>query len=94
MPEISVDDPAANRRRLRIRIMRELCPKDANARNNGRPTDFPIDDELRGGYEMQYLNQELPIFQNETGYIELLTNRRITLTHIGRQHCNDPDEAF
>ena len=74
--------------------MRELCPKDSNARHNGRPTDFPIDDELRGGFDMPYLHQELPRFQNETAYIRLLGNGRITLTEEGRAHCNDPDDAF
>ena len=90
----NVGSPEDDRRKLRVRIMRQLCPKDANARHNGRPTDFPIDEDLRGGYDVLYLNRELPIFQNDTGYIQILPNGRITLTDTGRQHCNDPDEAF
>jgi hypothetical protein len=83
-----------DRRQLRIRIMREFCAKDTHARNNNRPISFPIDDYLRGRFDMQYLNQELAIFERETGYIRLLDNGHISLTAKGRKYCSNPDEAF
>jgi hypothetical protein len=90
----NVGTPEDDRRQLRIRIMRELCAKDTDARNNNRPITFPIDDDLRGGFDMQYVKQELPLFERETGYIRLFDNGHISLTAQGRQHCNKPDEAF
>jgi hypothetical protein len=30
----------------------------------------------------------------QTGYIRLLDNGHISLTSQGREHCNNPDEAF
>ncbi|MFL6329114.1 MAG: hypothetical protein ACJ71I_16735 [Nitrososphaeraceae archaeon] len=90
----NVGGPEDDRRQLRIRIMRELCAKDTYAKNNNRPIAFPIDDDLRGGFDMQYLNQELPIFERETGYIRVFDNGHISLTAQGREHCNNPDEAF
>jgi hypothetical protein len=43
---------------------------------------------------MEYVNQELPIFERETGYIQVFDNGHISLTSQGREHCNNPDEAF
>jgi hypothetical protein len=90
----NVGGPEDDKRRLRIRIMIELCTKDTDARNNNRHITFPVDDDLRGGFDMEYVTQELPILERETGYIRLFDNRHITLTAQGRQHCNNPDEAF
>ena len=59
-----------------------------------RPITFLIDDDLRGGFNMEYVNQELPIFERETGYIQVFDNGHISLTSQGREHCNNPDEAF
>jgi hypothetical protein len=74
--------------------MRELCAKDTDARNNNRPITFLVDDYLRGGFDMQYLNQELSIFERETDYIRLLDNGHIILTAKGREYCSNPDDAF
>jgi hypothetical protein len=90
----NVGGPGDDRRKLRMRIMRELCAKDAYARNNDLPITFAIDDDLRGGFDMQYVNEELPIFEIETGYIRLLDNGHISLTQKGKDYCNNPDEAF
>ncbi len=89
-----VGAPEDDRRQLRIRLLRELCAKDTDARNNNRPITFPIDDDLRDGFDMQYVNHELQIIERETGYIRLFDNGHISLTAQGRQHCNNPDEAF
>jgi hypothetical protein len=43
---------------------------------------------------MEYITQELPLFERETGYIRLFDNGHISLTAQGREHCNNPDEAF
>jgi hypothetical protein len=37
----NVDAPEDDRRQLRIRLLRELCAKDTDARNNDRPITFP-----------------------------------------------------
>jgi hypothetical protein len=56
--------------------------------------EFSIDDDLRGGFDMEYVNHELQIIERETGYIRLFDNGHIGLTAQGRAHCNNPDEAF
>jgi hypothetical protein len=43
---------------------------------------------------MQYVTQELPIFESETGYIRVLDNGHISLTAQGREQCNNPENAF
>jgi hypothetical protein len=97
MPSMNVSNvggPEDDRRQLRIRILRELCAKDADARRNNRPITFPIDGDLRGGFDMQYVTQELPLFERETGYIRLFDNGHVSLTAQGREHCNNPGNAF
>ena len=90
----NVGSPEDDRKQLRIRILRERCAKDADARNNNGPVTFPIDDDLRGGFDMEYVNHELQIIERETGYIRLFDNGHISLTAQGKEHCNNPDEAF
>jgi hypothetical protein len=90
----NVGSPEYDRRQLRIRILRELCAKDIDARRNNRPITFPIDDDLRGGFDMQYVKQELPIFERETGYIRLFDNGHISLTAQGKEQCNNPESAL
>ena len=90
----NVGNPEDDRKQLRIRILRELCAKDTDARNNNGPITFPIDDDLRGGFDMEYVNHELQIIERETGYIRLFDNGHIGLTAQGRTHCHNPDEAF
>jgi hypothetical protein len=97
MPSMNVSNvggPEDDRRQLTIRILRELCAKDADARRNNHPISFPIDGILRGGFDMQYVTQELPLFERETGYIRLFDNGHVSLTAQGREHCNNPENAF
>jgi hypothetical protein len=54
----NVGSPEDDRRRLRIKILRELCAKDTDARNNNGPITFPIDNDLRGGFDIEYVNHE------------------------------------
>jgi hypothetical protein len=94
MNKSNVGSPEDDRRQLRIRILRELCAKDADARRNNGPTTFPLEDDLRGEFDIEYVNHELQIIERETGYIRLFDNGHISLTAQGRAHCNNPDEAF
>jgi hypothetical protein len=76
-------------------MVQKNSAKGTYARNNDRPITFPIDDDyLRGGFDMEYVNQELPIFERETGYIWLFDDGHISITSQGREHCDNPDEVF
>jgi len=43
---------------------------------------------------MEYVNQELPVFERETGYIRLFDDGHISITSQAGEHCNNPDEVF
>jgi hypothetical protein len=90
----NVSSTEDDRKQLRIRILRELCAKDADARHNNGPTTFPLENDLLGGFDIEYINHELQIIERETGYIRLFDNGHIGLTAQGRVHCSNPDEAF
>ena len=69
-------------------LMRELSQKDANARNNGLPNDFAIEDiHTIAAYGIDLGLVGIERFQAQAQYV-LLQNGKITLTDDGRQHCN------
>jgi hypothetical protein len=77
-------------RRLIGNLMRELCQKDANARNNGLPNDFALEEMQNiGGYDNDFKRTCIQRFQAQRRYLDVLQNGRITLTEDGRQHCNE-----
>jgi hypothetical protein len=88
----NVGGPEEDRQKLRTRIMRELCPIDEVATRNGQSTIFDVEN-IRGAYDREYVDQELPIFQRERGFISY-RDGRISLTELGREHYNDPDGSF
>lgn len=84
-----------DRRQLRIRLLKALCSKDADARSNNRPiTTFALDNDLCGGFDADYVKKELPLFERQIGFIRLFDNGHIALAAEGRHHCNNPDESL
>jgi hypothetical protein len=76
-------------RRLIGNLMRELPQKDANARNNGLPNHFDIEDiHTIAAFDRDFVRRCIERFQVQTHYV-LLQNGRITITENGRQHFNE-----
>jgi hypothetical protein len=74
--------------RMLIGIWWEHSQKDANARNNGLPNDFALEDiHTIAAYGRDFARRCIERFRAQTQYV-LLQNGKITLTDDGRQHCN------
>ena len=86
-----------HRRTIGANFMKTLCERDHNAIQNGLDNYFTIDDlweHLRGFNQQQISHLVIRYFQNDRHYIMQHPDGRISLTDVGRQHCNDRDEAF
>jgi hypothetical protein len=61
---------------------------DLIVRNNGRPTDFALDD-IRGiaAFDDTFKQRCIQYFQAQLGFVNL-ANGRIQLTQPGRNNCN------
>jgi hypothetical protein len=87
---ISIDDPDRNLSIIKNNLMRELCERDRHARKNRMPTEFLLVDiweSSLGGFEVKYLESRIKEIE-ESSYIKLLPNGKITLTDSGRKLCS------
>jgi hypothetical protein len=86
-----------NRRTIGSNFMKTLCEKNSNAERNGTNNRFTIDElwvSLGGFNQEKVAPLAIRFFQRELRYIIQHKDGTISLTHIGRQHCGDPDQAF
>ena len=71
--------------------MTELCERDMDARANGRPLEFILDEIIEtclGAFSKEYVFNFVSKFETELGCIEVLQNNRIRLTSEGRKYCH------
>jgi hypothetical protein len=84
----NLDTDAESCKKLIANLMSELCQKDKEARNNGRPTDFALDEIYHmKAFDDAFKQKCIQDFQAKTGFVNL-ANGRIRLTQPGIDNCN------
>jgi hypothetical protein len=73
--------------------MDELCKRQREAKNNGRPTEFNFTQVWQSSFaafqSRDYIDFFIDRFRRASGYFELLPNDMIRLTERGRRYCRD-----
>jgi hypothetical protein len=74
-------------------FIQRLCDLDSHAISLGRSAEFTIDeiwDGYLGGYNKDIVAPFVIFyFENELGYIRQLTNKNVSVTPEGRNHCRE-----
>lgn len=78
---------------IATRFIQRLCDLDSHATSLGRSVEFTIYeiwDGYLGGYNKEIVAPFVIFyFENELGYIHQLTNKKVSLTSEGRNHCRE-----
>jgi hypothetical protein len=82
-----------DRQIIATRFMQRLCDLDSRAISLGQSGEFTIDeicDGYLGGYNKEIVAPFVIFyFENELGYIRQLTNKKVSMTSEGRNHCRE-----
>ena len=86
-----------HRRTIGAGFMRKLCKEDDDSiRNKGRPAALSVTEIWRDNLGSFDQDKVAPLavrfFRDKKHYIIQGNDGKISLTEIGRQHCNDEDK--